>query len=163
LLVSGTLRNISGTPSVDCKFDVYHCGESLGNAIHEISDVTLHSGLGSGEKVDLSKIITLDNIDTHGSAYFSVGIAGLFSIGGGQPGSEYPFFVVFSYKNILGEPFFSAYSMKMLGHPGKAIPSMVFKGSHEGIFPVDCAAAHVLLNSKVSGTVFRIFLNGSKR
>ena len=100
LLVSGTLRNISGTPSVDCKFDIYHCGESLGNAIHEISDVTLHSGLGSGENVELSKTITLNDIDTRGSTYFSVGIAGLFSIGEVQPGSEYPFFVVFSYKNI---------------------------------------------------------------
>ena len=82
LLVSGTLRNISGTPSVDCKFDIYHCSESLENAVHEISGVTLHSGLGSGENVELSKLITLDDIDTHGSTYFSVGIVSLFSWGG---------------------------------------------------------------------------------
>ncbi len=138
LRLGGALRNLSTTPAIDCQFDIYYRSESQVKPIHEISGIRLSNGLGSGERVEIAKTITIHDIDTHGSKYFVVGIAGLFNGFGVPPGSEYPFDVVFSCKNTFGNPFFSVYTMKMDGIiPGKAKPSMVFKGSRAGTFPKD--------------------------
>ncbi len=135
LLINGAIRNISETSAVDCKLDIfyYNAPGSGVPPVNEIHAINLHSGLGSGEHVEVQKAITINDLNTQGSKYFSVGISGLFSAS--VPfGSEYPFEIVFSFKNAFGDPFFTVYAMKMDGLPGKAKPITTFKGSFSGTY-----------------------------
>lgn len=140
LRISGMLRNLASTSAVDCRLDIYVANES-GRPIHEIRDVVLHNGLAASDKAEVSRLLTLDDVTPSPSGVFEVGIAGLFS----QPVpacKDYPFAVVFSYKNAYGDPFFTAYAL----HNGNRCdanqqtspaPTMVFKGSSSGTFAWD--------------------------
>ena len=133
LQISGVIRNISETPAVDCKLDIYFYGTSKAQPVNEIHAISLHGGLGSGEYVEIQKSIAINDLDTHGSQYFTVGIAGLFSPSVSS-GSEYPFDIVFSYKNALGDSFFTVYVIKLDGFIGKSKPTMIFKGRFVGTY-----------------------------
>lgn len=141
LLLSGTLRNISETPAIDCKLDIVYQDGLMSKPIHEIHDIKLHDGLGAGEHVKISKTLTLSDVDTKGSAVFAIGIAGIFSIGSQPVGVDWPAKIVFTYKNIFGDLFFTAYTMQMRTSLGNVAPTMVFKGSHAGEFSLKLITA----------------------
>jgi len=131
LRISGTLRNLASTSAVDCRLDIYVANDS-GGPIHEIRDVFLHNGLAASDKAEVSRTLTLDDVTPRASGAFKVGIAGLFSMPV-PTGKEYPFAVVFSYKNAFGDSFFTAYAL----HNGSRydanqlpspVPTMVFRG-----------------------------------
>ena len=109
LRLSGALRNLSVTSAVDCRLDIYVDHES-GKPIHEIEGVALHNGLAAADKAEVCRLLTLDDLTPKALGVFDVGILGLFS----RPvptGKDYPFAVVLSYKNALGDPFFTAYAL----------------------------------------------------
>ena len=138
LKLSGKLRNISASPAVDCRLDIYV--DSKPEPIHEIRNIALHDGLGAGDSAEISRLITLDDVDTDGAPYFKVGVHGLFAQFSVPAGQEYPFAVVFSYKNPFGTAFFSVYRMRVDVRSDKSadhksvLPTMVFKGSSAGQF-----------------------------
>jgi hypothetical protein len=140
LRLSGMLRNLANSSAVDCRLDIYVANEA-GSPIHEIRGVVLHNGLAASDKAEASRLLTLDDVTPRASGVFDVGIAGLFS----RPvptGKDYPFAVVFSYKNAFGDSFFTAYALHngsrydadQQPHPA---PAMVFKGSSSGTFTWD--------------------------
>lgn len=137
LQLSGMLRNVSASPAVDCRLDIYV--QSSPKPIHEIRNVALYDGLGAADKAEVSRLITLDDIDTQGASHYQTGIMGLFSQQA-PAGQEYPFAVVFSYRNPFGAAFFSVYRMRVDVRSDKSadnksvLPTMVFKGSSAGRF-----------------------------
>ncbi|AWP23487.1 hypothetical protein C4901_09195 [Acidiferrobacter sp. SPIII_3] len=137
LKLSGKLRNISASPAVDCRLDIYV--DSSPEPIHEIRNIALHDGLGAGDSAEISRLITLDDVDADGALYFKFGVHGLFAQFSVPAGHEYPFAVVFSYKNPFGAAFFSVYRMRVdarsdKGSERQPVPTMVFKGSASGQF-----------------------------
>lgn len=131
--LSGYLRNLSATPAVDLKLDIYFRDDS--SHVHEIQDIFIHDGLSASDRAKIERDITLDDVTPNQDGTFSIGIAGLFDRPS-KTGVDYPFAVVLSYKNILGDSFFSVYTMKvfMRKNANQLVSLMFFKGSERGLF-----------------------------
>ncbi|MDA8118911.1 MAG: hypothetical protein M0Z85_02415 [Gammaproteobacteria bacterium] len=137
LRLSGKLRNISASPAIDCQLDIYVDWQP--EPVHEIRNIRLHDGMSAADTVEIVRLITLEDVDTRGEPYFQVGIHGLFAQFPVSLGQEYPFAVVFSYKNAFGAPYFSVYKMRLYVRSDKGLRkepvlAMVFKGSSAGTF-----------------------------
>lgn len=155
LRLSGKLRNISASPAIDCRLDIYVDWQP--KPVHEIRSIRLHDGLGAADTAEIARLITLDDVDTQGAPYFLVGIHGLFAQCPVLPGQEYPFAVVFSYKNVFGAPYFSVYKMRLSLRSDKdsgkqPVSTMVFKGSSAGLFTPAWLSAAPTDSARASGS-----------
>jgi hypothetical protein len=161
LRLSGKLRNISASPAVDCRLDIYVDWQP--EPVHEIRSIRLHDGLGAADTVEIARLITLEDVDTRGAPYFQVGIHGLFAQFPVSPGQEYPFAVVFSYKNAFGAPYFSVYKMRLdvrsdKGSDKRPVLTVVFKGSSAGLFTQAWLSATPRGSARAPGRGIRAYL-----
>ena len=141
LLISGTLRNISKTPAKDCRLNIVYQKSPTSKPINEFYDIKLHDELGAGEHIEISKKITLRDADAERMCHSRIGINSLFSNVGELTKRDMPTKVIFTYKNIFGDPFFTVYTMQMIESQGRVVPTMALMGSHAGKFSLELVTA----------------------
>ena len=133
-LLSGILRNISAVAAIDCRLRIVYTGGE--QPLCEFNDLPVCSGVAAGERIDISKEITMADIyvenlpELNGQKIFSIGIRGLFEILGAKPDEEYPYYLEFVYSNVYGETFTTRYAMKLFMWPvpqGRFYRKMIFK------------------------------------
>lgn len=119
LLIAGTVRNVGSVLAVGVQLDIYHFQNSNGPPAHEIASIHVADALRTGESLQWSRSIGLADLAVRG--VYRSGSTGVFRDDGNF--QHYHYHVVFSCKNLQGEPSSSIYLTQ------KIVENGAFKGN----------------------------------